>query len=112
MYLFLYVYISAEKASFGEDEWYFFSPRDRKYPNGARPNGAATSGYWKATVTDKPILAFGGSKRIGVKKSLAFYAGRPRKGIKTDWIMNEYRLPDAAIKPPRLNDSMRVSRYA
>ncbi|CAI9754992.1 unnamed protein product [Fraxinus pennsylvanica] len=26
------------KATFGEQEWYFFSPRDRKYPNGARPN--------------------------------------------------------------------------
>ncbi|CAM8898807.1 unnamed protein product [Rhodiola kirilowii] len=30
------------KATFGEQEWYFFSPRDRKYPNGARPNRAAT----------------------------------------------------------------------
>lgn len=97
--------------SFGEDEWYFFSPRDRKYPNGARPNRAAASGYWKATGTDKPILAFGGSKNIGVKKSLVFYGGRPPKGIKTDWIMNEYRLPDSMIKPSRRKGSMRVSGY-
>ncbi|KAL6657780.1 hypothetical protein ACP70R_005560 [Stipagrostis hirtigluma subsp. patula] len=86
-----------EKASFGEQEWYFFSPRDRKYPNGARPNRAATSGYWKATGTDKPILASGGSReKVGVKKALVFYRGKPPKGLKTNWIMHEYRLTDAA----------------
>ncbi|XP_042464358.1 NAC transcription factor NAM-B2-like [Zingiber officinale] len=83
------------KASFGEQEWYFFSPRDRKYPNGARPNRAATSGYWKATGTDKPILTSGGSQvKVGVKKALVFYRGKPPKGIKTNWIMHEYRLVD------------------
>ncbi|OEL25976.1 NAC transcription factor NAM-2 [Dichanthelium oligosanthes] len=86
-----------DKASFGEQEWYFFSPRDRKYPNGARPNRAATSGYWKATGTDKPILASGGNReKVGVKKALVFYRGKPPKGLKTNWIMHEYRLADAA----------------
>ncbi|KFK35761.1 hypothetical protein AALP_AA4G032900 [Arabis alpina] len=85
-----------EKALFGEQEWYFFSPRDRKYPNGARPNRAATSGYWKATGTDKPVISTGdgGSKKIGVKKALVFYTGKPPKGVKSDWIMHEYRLID------------------
>ncbi|CAN1145532.1 NAC domain-containing protein 2 [Linum perenne] len=94
----------SEKALFGEEEWYFFSPRDRKYPNGARPNRAAGSGFWKATGTDKPILSTSGSKSIGVKKALVFYSGRPPKGVKTDWIMNEYRLLDPTIKPSRLDD--------
>ncbi|CAN8259225.1 unnamed protein product [Cochlearia groenlandica] len=80
------------KATFGEQEWYFFSPRDRKYPNGARPNRAATSGYWKATGTDKPVLASEGNQKVGVKKALVFYSGKPPKGIKSDWIMHEYRL--------------------
>ncbi|KAK8589671.1 hypothetical protein V6N12_024064 [Hibiscus sabdariffa] len=90
------------KAAFGEKEWYFFSPRDRKYPNGARPNRAAASGYWKATGTDKVIvtslMADGRGEvlqeNIGVKKALVFYKGRPPKGVKTNWIMHEYRLAD------------------
>ncbi|XP_047968800.1 NAC transcription factor 56 [Salvia hispanica] len=90
------------KASFGDQEWYFFSPRDRKYPNGARPNRAATSGYWKATGTDKPVMTGGGSQKVGVKKALVFYGGKPPKGIKTNWIMHEYRLVDnkPSSKPP------------
>ncbi|XP_020573389.1 NAC transcription factor 32-like [Phalaenopsis equestris] len=81
-----------EKAVFGEEEWFFFSPRDRKYPNGVRPNRAAGSGYWKATGTDRPILEIGGAQCLGVKKALVFYKGRPPKGTKTDWVMHEYRL--------------------
>ena len=92
---------------FGEDEWYFFSPRDRKYPNGERPNRTAASGFWKATGTDKPILT-SRSKKIGVKKALVFYTGRPPKGVKTDWTMNEYRLPETS-RPLKLRGSMRVS---
>lgn len=90
------------KATFGEQEWYFFSPRDRKYPNGARPNRAATSGYWKATGTDKPVLTSGGTQKVGVKKALVFYGGKPPKGAKTNWIMHEYRLADNKTnsKPP------------
>ncbi|CAN8273685.1 unnamed protein product [Cochlearia groenlandica] len=78
------------KALFGEKEWYFFSPRDRKYPNGSRPNRVAGSGYWKATGTDKIIMSEG--RRVGIKKALVFYAGKAPKGTKTNWIMHEYRL--------------------
>ncbi|CAG7884502.1 hypothetical protein BRARA_K00090 [Brassica rapa] len=78
------------KALFGEKEWYFFSPRDRKYPNGSRPNRVAESGYWKATGTDKIITSDG--HRVGIKKALVFYAGKAPKGTKTNWIMHEYRL--------------------
>ncbi|KAL7148952.1 hypothetical protein ABFS83_05G007800 [Erythranthe nasuta] len=99
-----------EKAEFGEKEWYFFSPRDRKYPNGARPNRAAVSGYWKATGTDKGI--YSGSKYVGVKKSLVFYKGKPPKGIKTDWIMHEYRLSESIRPHPnKQNGSMRLDDW-
>ncbi|KAL0327158.1 UNVERIFIED_CONTAM: NAC domain-containing protein 1 [Sesamum angustifolium] len=96
-----------EKAEFGENEWYFFSPRDRKYPNGVRPNRAAVSGYWKATGTDKAI--YSGSKFVGVKKALVFYKGKPPKGVKSDWIMHEYRLTDSTSIHNKQNGSMRDS---
>lgn len=98
-----------EKAEFGENEWYFFSPRDRKYPNGVRPNRATVSGYWKATGTDKAIHS--GSKYVGVKKALVFYKGRPPKGIKTDWIMHEYRLSDSKRQASKHLGSMRLDDW-
>ncbi|KAF8405702.1 hypothetical protein HHK36_007779 [Tetracentron sinense] len=92
-------------ALYGEKEWYFFSPRDRKYPNGSRPNRTAGTGYWKATGTDKPI---GPSKAVGIKKALVFYTGKAPKGEKTNWIMHEYRLANvdrsARKKGLRLDD--------
>nr|AFN55273.2 NAC domain-containing protein [Tamarix hispida] len=87
-------------AMFGEKEWYFFSPRDRKYPNGSRPNRVAGSGYWKATGTDK-IITTQGRRKVGIKKALVFYIGKAPKGNKTNWIMHEYRLSD----PPTRNGS-------
>ncbi|KAL9149285.1 hypothetical protein ABFS82_12G099700 [Erythranthe guttata] len=98
-----------EKAEFGENEWYFFTPRDRKYPNGVRPNRAAVSGYWKATGTDKAI--YSGSKYVGVKKALVFYKGKPPKGIKTDWIMHEYRLSESRSQTYKQNGSMRLDDW-
>lgn len=98
----------AGKTMFGEEESYFFTPRDRKYPNGGRPNRTAASGYWKATGTDQPIRSSFGSRMIGVKKALVFYQGRPPSGIRMDWIMTEYRLPDTS-RPSRSTGSMRVS---
>ncbi|KAI9078863.1 hypothetical protein K1719_039133 [Acacia pycnantha] len=89
-------WVLPSKAIFGEKEWYFFSPRDRKYPNGSRPNRVAGSGYWKATGTDKIITTEG--RKVGIKKSLVFYVGKAPKGTKTNWIMHEYRLLDNSRK--------------
>ncbi|KAF5189936.1 Nac domain-containing protein [Thalictrum thalictroides] len=77
-----------------EKEWYFFTPRDRKYPNGNRPNRAAGDGYWKATGADRKIYSQRTKTMIGCKKALVFYNGRPGPGDgkKTKWIMHEYRI--------------------
>ncbi|KAL5986954.1 NAC domain-containing protein ja2l [Asimina triloba] len=97
-------WVLPSKALFGEKEWYFFSPRDRKYPNGSRPNRVAGSGYWKATGTDKILTVQG--RKVGMKKALVFYIGKAPKGTKTNWIMHEYRLRDSSKK----KGSLRVKR--
>lgn len=93
---------------YGEKEWYFFSPRDRKYPNGSRPNRAAGSGYWKATGADKPV---GKPKTLGIKKALVFYAGKAPKGIKTNWIMHEYRLANVDRSAGKRNNLRVLSSF-
>ncbi|RLN00474.1 NAC domain-containing protein 48-like [Panicum miliaceum] len=95
-------------ALYGEKEWYFFSPRDRKYPNGSRPNRAAGTGYWKATGGDKPV---GTPRPLAIKKALVFYAGKAPKGDKTNWIMHEYRLADVDRSARKKNHSLRLDDW-
>lgn len=75
-----------------EQERYFFSTREIKYPNGSRSNRATGSGYWKATGLDKQIVSSRTHQTVGMKKTLVFYRGKPPKGCRTDWVMHEYRL--------------------
>ncbi|XP_024976396.1 NAC domain-containing protein 76 isoform X2 [Cynara cardunculus var. scolymus] len=87
-----------------QNEWYFFSHKDKKYPTGTRTNRATAAGFWKATGRDKAIHLLSNSKRIGMRKTLVFYTGRAPHGQKTDWIMHEYRLDDHYPNPSEVQE--------
>ncbi|XP_060181493.1 NAC domain-containing protein 21/22-like [Lycium barbarum] len=86
-------------AKLNSSEWYFFSFRDRKYATGFRTNRATTSGYWKATGKDRTVLDPRTRTIVGMRKTLVFYMNRAPHGIKTGWIMHEFRLENPHIPP-------------
>ncbi|XP_058198367.1 NAC transcription factor 47-like [Rhododendron vialii] len=94
-------YLTARYPALGDKKWYFFTSRDRKYPNGFRPNRATDNGYWKATGADKFVHYK--DQVVGPRKALVFYEGKPKpgKGIKTNWIMHEFRVKG----PPRIKEN-------
>ncbi|MED6137740.1 hypothetical protein PIB30_067820 [Stylosanthes scabra] len=88
-----------EVAKLNANEWYFFSFRDRKYATGFRTNRATTSGYWKATGKDRTVLDPITREVVGMRKTLVFYRNRAPNGIKTGWIMHEFRLETPHMPP-------------
>ncbi|XP_061367486.1 NAC domain-containing protein 21/22-like [Gastrolobium bilobum] len=88
-----------EVAKLNANEWYFFSFRDRKYATGFRTNRATTSGYWKATGKDRTVFDPITREVVGMRKTLVFYRNRAPNGIKTGWIMHEFRLETPHMPP-------------
>ncbi|VFR00326.1 unnamed protein product [Cuscuta campestris] len=84
------------KLKTGDRQWFFFSPKDRKYPNRVRSHRATEHGYWKASGKDRIITC--NSRSVGVKKTLVFYKGRAPSGIRTDWVMHEYTLDEEEFR--------------
>ncbi|CAL1367313.1 unnamed protein product [Linum trigynum] len=88
-----------------ETEWFFFSSRGRKYPNGSQSKRATQLGYWKATGKERSVRS--GSAVIGTKRTLVFHIGRAPRGERTEWIMHEYCTYSGAHN---LQDSLVVCR--
>ncbi|KAF8028314.1 hypothetical protein BT93_E1046 [Corymbia citriodora subsp. variegata] len=72
------------------EQWFFFAPMQEREARGGRPSRSMASGYWKATGSPGYVYS-SDNKVIGVKKSMVFYTGKPPRGRKTHWKLNEYR---------------------
>ncbi|KAE8713884.1 NAC domain-containing protein 78 [Hibiscus syriacus] len=79
-----------------DQEWYFFSSLDKKYSNGGRMNRATNQGYWKTTGKDREVHH--NSQVIGMKKTLVFHSGKAPDGLRTNWVMHEYRLVEEELE--------------
>ncbi|KAJ4757684.1 NAC domain protein [Rhynchospora pubera] len=79
-------------ASHGER--YFFNQLEAKY-RGNTMYRLTSSGYWKVTGKDRPVMTSQSNRTIGIKRVLTFYIGRLTRGSHTNWIMHEYRLTES-----------------
>lgn len=86
----IFYLLGTERHKFIGEKMFFFTPRERKYPNRNLPKRLTGNGYWKGSGKYKPILE--GGHTIGYKKALMFYEGRVKKGRKTNWLMDEYTI--------------------
>lgn len=86
-----------------DKEWYFFSALDKKYDTGSRMSRKTKEGYWKATGKDREVR--GGDQLIGMIKTLVFHKGRYPDGLRTNWVIHEYRLVE---DEPEKNEAPQV----
>ncbi|CAL9191712.1 NAC domain-containing protein 104 [Musa acuminata AAA Group] len=83
------------KALQGGNHCYFFSH--------ATVNKVSPSGYWMPVGAKETVTS--GDKDVGTKTSLVFHIGEAPLGVKTSWVMHEYRLLEdgAAVPSSRTN---------
>lgn len=93
--------LDAGKAMSEGNKWYFYSRRTQSRITG--------SGYWQPVGVEETIYSSGG-QRVGMKKYNAFYIGQPSEGVKTNWIMQEYRLSDSSSSSSRSSSRRRNSK--
>ncbi|KAK3408241.1 NAC domain-containing protein 90 [Eucalyptus grandis] len=90
--------LAGEMCKEDREQWFFFAPMQEREARGGRPSRSMATGYWKATGS--PCYVYSSdNKVIGVRKSMVFYVGKPPRGRKSHWKLNEYR----AIELPATN---------
>ncbi|KAB2047788.1 hypothetical protein ES319_A13G070700v1 [Gossypium barbadense] len=85
----LVVHFLQRKALGEGKQWYYYSRRNE--------NRNTRNGYWKAMGMEESVVNSSSSRRVGIKKYLVFFIGEAEGGggVKTDWVMHEYRLSDS-----------------
>ncbi|XP_021856899.1 NAC transcription factor 25-like [Spinacia oleracea] len=110
-------YLVANYSPQGEGEWYFLTPRDKKYINGSRPNRKAGHGFWKANGVEQEIKDEN-NRMIGSHMTLDYYNGNPKENEKTYWKMHEFRASKLLKRkrgdvdvPSEVDTTMRLDEY-
>ncbi|KAG2322746.1 hypothetical protein Bca52824_015959 [Brassica carinata] len=71
-------------------EWFFISERTKIKRNGTKQKrGDHNGGYWHAKALTKKIKAKEGI--VSYKTTLNYYNGKQPNGVRTNWLMQEYR---------------------
>lgn len=79
------------------NQWYFYSRRTQ--------NRSTSNGYWKPMGIDEAVFNSSSSRKVGMKKYLVFCIGEA--GVKTNWVMQEYRLSDSSDSSSSRSSSKR-----
>ncbi|XP_010444332.1 PREDICTED: NAC domain-containing protein 82-like [Camelina sativa] len=79
----------------GDLKWYFFCPREKKYPKGGKANRSTECGYWKTTGRDRDVLY--NNEVVGKIRTLVYHFGKTPRSDRTDWVIHEYRLEDQVL---------------
>ncbi|CAA6675422.1 unnamed protein product [Spirodela intermedia] len=77
----------------GRRSGFFYVPRDRKYRNARPAKPGDDLGLLEGHPATDRMIRSESSRPIGLRRTLVFYSGNGPKGVRTSWIMNEYRLP-------------------
>ncbi|XP_075671027.1 uncharacterized protein LOC142640686 isoform X3 [Castanea sativa] len=89
----------------GNHQWLFFC----RLKIAAHLNRATKYGYWEVVGKDCHIMSWQGENNTrlnGMKRTLVFYSGRYPHGIRTDWVMHEYFVPEGGL------DALKHHSYA
>ena len=71
---------------------YFFSYRHGNDGNNNKCKRVAGSGYWKPIGKEKPVLASGCNRVVGMKKAMVFCEKNRSSETNTRWHLHQYRL--------------------
>nr|XP_043625702.1 NAC domain-containing protein 2-like [Erigeron canadensis] len=94
--------------------WYFLTPRMRRYAKGKRPSRTTKGrGYWHASqryakVKDPGVVVNGQVVDVGRKLSLTYF---DRNNNKTSWLMHEYTTNDPDLPTGRGKDGTKLTDW-
>ncbi|XP_061996758.1 NAC domain containing protein 50-like isoform X2 [Rosa rugosa] len=102
LFFFFFFWFTRAESWDSQGKWYFFAPRDYKYPNSStRSNRTTGEGSWKVTGKDKDIKAPGSEAVIGRKRILTFQKRGVPKSHKSGWVIHEYYHIQPHSDPPK-----------